>query len=183
MSARGQDTTFSIISDVFSRKGVRGALIGGFAVNFYKVSRQTADIDFIISPEDFEKISRLLEEEGFAKKQEQDAFVCFSGNKPYLMDADFMLADEETVNEIVNRGSEVVIAGRKFVIPCLDHLLALKLHSVKHNPGFRESRDLPDIIELIKINGVDPKSCGFKELCLKYGSIELYRKIIEGLKP
>ena len=118
MSARKQDATFSIISDVFSRKGVRGALIGSFAVNFYKVSRQTADIDFIISPEDFEKISRLLEEEeGFFKKQEQDTFVCFNGNKPHLMDAGFMLADEETADEIVNRGSEAVIAGRKFVNP------------------------------------------------------------------
>ncbi len=41
---------------------------------------------------------------------------------------------------------------------------------LKHNPKLREYKDMPDIIELIKVNKVDVKSAEFKELCLKYGS-------------
>ena len=38
---------FHLISDVTHKEGVPCVLIGGFAVNFHKVTRQTADVDFL----------------------------------------------------------------------------------------------------------------------------------------
>jgi hypothetical protein len=64
-------------------------------------------------------------------------------------------------------------------VPCLNHLIALKLHAIKYNPKIREYRDLPDIIELIRINKINTKDVEFKNLCLKYGREELYNKILE----
>jgi hypothetical protein len=37
----------------------------------------------------------------------------------------------------------------------------------------------PYIVALIRINKVDVKAAGFKEMCLKYGTEELYSKILK----
>lgn len=154
-------------------------MIGGFAVNYYKVSRQTADIDFLITKEDFEKLSPLLEKEGFRKDYEQEVFARLFGSSSYLMDADFMFVDKDTLDKIIKEGKEISIAGQKFMVPSLNHLIALKLHAVRYNPRIREYKDLPDIIQLVRINKLDVKDSEFKDLCLKYGTEELYNKIAE----
>jgi len=52
-------TVFHLVSDVFRKAGVDTVLIGGFAVNHYKVTRQTIDIDFLCTKEDFDKIKAV----------------------------------------------------------------------------------------------------------------------------
>ena len=174
-------TVFHFISDLFQKEGIDGILIGGFAVNYYKVSRQTVDVDFLITEEDFKKIVNLLKEAGYKQDFGQEkVFAHFRSNdKLSLMDVDFMLVSKETFAGMQKDAKEIEIAKRKFIIPSLDHLIALKLHSLKHNFKLRENRDLPDIINLIKANQVDFQSKKFKELCLKYGTEEIYKIIIE----
>ena len=172
-------TTFHLISDIFAKKKAIGILIGGFAVNYYKLTRQTADIDFLITQDDFERIAALLEQNGFKKDYAQEVFVRFKGEKPNFMDIDFMFVDKETLDKIIKEGNEANIAGVKFIIPSLAHLIALKLHSIKHNPKIREYKDLLDIIELIRINKVNVENAEFRSLCLKYGTEALYHRIVE----
>lgn len=175
----GYPNIFHLITDIFAKTNVTAVLIGGFAVNYYKVTRQTADIDFLIIKDDFERILSLLEEEGFKKDYAQEVFARLIGDKPYLMDLDFMFVDKETLDNIINEGKEINIAGQKFIVPSLNHLIALKLHAIKYNPKIREYKDLSDVIELIKINKLKVKNEEFKNLCLKYGTEELYHKILE----
>jgi len=47
-------------------------LIGGFAVNYYKVARYTADVDFLIAEEDFEKVSNEKTEIADYQKRSPD---------------------------------------------------------------------------------------------------------------
>jgi hypothetical protein len=68
------------------------------------------------------------------------------------------------------------------MVPSLSHLIALKLHSIKYNPKLRLTRDLPDIINLIRINELNHKNPDFKELCLKFGTEEIYNKILEAFE-
>ncbi|MBI3990830.1 MAG: nucleotidyltransferase [Candidatus Omnitrophica bacterium] len=170
---------FHLFSDISKKSGISCVLVGGFAVNYYKVTRQTADVDFLIAKEDFEKISGLLEKAGYKKDCIHEVFIKLKNEKPYLMDIDFMLADKETLVKIIKDGERVSIAGEEFIVPSLNNLIALKLHSIKYNPKLRLTKDLPDIINLIRINKVDYESREFRELCLKYGTEEIYKKIVE----
>lgn len=172
-------TAFHLVLDVFSKAGIPCVLIGGFAVNYYKVTRQTADIDFLIADDATEKISGLFKNEGYQLDYAQEAFARLKSNREYLMDLDFMFVDKETLDKIIKAGREVKIAGCKFVVPSLEHLIALKLHSVKCNPKLRENKDMPDIIGLIRVNKVEVKNDEFKNLCLKYGTAELYQQILD----
>lgn len=172
-------TVFHLVSYVCSSKNISLCLIGGFAVNYYKVTRQTIDVDFLITKSDFDKILSLLIDEGFKQDYTQEVFARLTTGKPYLMDLDFMFVDKETLDKIIQEGNQISIARKKFIVPSLLHLIALKLHAIKYNPKIREYKDLADILELIKVNKIDIKDNEFKNLCLKYGREELYHKILE----
>ncbi|MBN2143799.1 MAG: nucleotidyltransferase family protein [Candidatus Aureabacteria bacterium] len=166
---------FDFIGDEFRRAGIIHLLIGGYAVNYYKVTRQTADIDFLIATKDLSKIEMILKKFGYQKKSADTLFARFQSDK-YLMDLDFLFVDEETLEGLIKEGAQINIAGNKYILPSLTHLIALKLHAIKSNPE-REYRDLPDIINLVKKNHLDSSTAPFRELCLKYGTKQIYEKI------
>lgn len=171
-------SVFHLMGALSKNEHVSCVLIGGFAINFYKVTRQTADVDFLITRDDFGKIESLLEKQGFKKDYVEKVFTRFKSNQINLMDLDFMFVEKETLDKIVKEGKEITIAGQNFLVHSLLHLIALKLHSIKYNPRLRELKDLPDIISLVQENNVDVKGKEFKELCLKFGTEDLYKKIV-----
>lgn len=175
-------TVFHLISAICKKENVSICLIGGFAVNYYKVTRQTADVDFLITKEDYEKILGLLKKEGLKQDYAQEVFARLTTEKSYFMDLDFMFVDKETLSKIIKEGKIIEIAEQKVTIPCLNHLIALKLHAIKYNPKIREFKDFLDIAELIKVNKVDVKGDDFKNLCLTYGTEELYNKILDWIR-
>ena len=175
-------TIFHLISDVAKKSGLRCVLIGGFAVNFYKVARQTLDVDFLITREDFQKIEPLLIKAGYKQDFNHAAFARFrTTGETYLIDVDFMFVEKETLDKVIKDSKKTNIAGQEFIVPSLNSLIALKLHALKHNLKLRETKDLVDIIDLIRVNKLYYKSEEFKSLCLKYGTEDVYRKILERL--
>lgn len=173
---------FHLLSDVSKKTGVSWVLIGGFAVNYYKYTRQTVDVDVLITKQDFQKILDLLEAVGYKMDYSQEVFARLTTNQsPLLMDIDFMFVDEGTLTKIIKDSQKLSIAGYEFRVPSLEHLIALKLHAVKYNPKLRLAKDIPDIINLIRINKIDAKSEKFKELCLKYATEEIYQKILDSI--
>ena len=172
-------TVFHLISAILKERQVSCVLIGGFAVNYHKVTRQTADVDFLITENDFKNILPLLEKEKYKQEHRQKVFAKLTTESDYLVDLDFMFVDKDTLDKIIKEGKEIEIAKQKFIAPSLNHLIALKLHSIKNNPALRMNKDLPDIVELIKINKVNFKNEDFKNICIKYGTRELYNEILK----
>ena len=173
-------TIFHLISAISNKSGISCVLIGGFAVNQYKVTRQTVDVDFLITKESFDEISEQLQKAGFEIDVIEEVFARFKGDDHYMMDIDFMFVEKETLDKIIKDGNEIAISDQRFIVPSLNTLIALKLHAIKYNQKVREYKDLPDIINLIRANNIDYKAKEFRELCLKYGTEELYKKILVG---
>jgi hypothetical protein len=65
----------------------------------------------------------------------------------------------------------------KLRIPALEHLLALKLHALKHGHIGRYSKDLLDVEALVRVNSLDMNSEKMRHLFLKYGSLKIYEQI------
>lgn len=173
---------FQLLSDISKKRGISFVLIGGFAINYYKYTRQTVDVDFLIKKQDFQKILDLLEVTGYKVDYSQEVFArLISTESPLLMDIDFMFVDEETLVKIIKDSQKTSIAGCEFRVPSLEHLIALKLHAVKYNPRLRLAKDIPDIINLIRINKLDVKTEKFRKLCLKYATEEIYKKILDSI--
>lgn len=178
MSVKNDFTAlFHFLSDLFFEKKIQAIVIGGYAVNQHNVSRQTADIDFLIASGDFGKIYSSLEKIGYTILYQQDFFVqlAVAGSG---IDLDFMLVDQETLQKMYFRCIKTLVSGCNFSFPCLNDLLALKLHSVRHNP-LRVTKDLPDIVNLLRANNIMPEDEEFQKLCLKFGTPDLCRRIRE----
>jgi predicted nucleotidyltransferase len=172
-------TVFNLAYDVFTKAKAPFVLIGGFAINYYKVTRQTMDIDFMIREDDYELLLKLFKEAGYREDYRQKAFARLKGNEYYLMDIDLMFVNQDTISKILSESKDVEITGQKFKIPSLNHLIVLKLHALKNNYKLREMKDLPDIVNVIRAHKLDIESKDFKELFLKYGTEEIYNKILE----
>lgn len=172
-------TAVHLISGILKRNNIPAVLIGGFAVRKYCTERQTVDIDFMIKEEDYEKILVELNGEGYYEHEHNDTFAKVRTNSNYLIDMDFMFVDAETFDKIIKDGEKSELSGQIFIVPSLRNLIALKLHAIKNNMKVREFKDIPDIINMIRQNNMDINSDELKELCLKYGTKEIYDKILK----
>ncbi len=174
-------TIFDLIEEEFGKAGILYVLVGGFAVNFYKVTRHTADVDFMIDEEDYEKAALILKNAGYSEFHHESLFGRFGGSPHYSIVVDLLLVNRETLLGISKEGSNVKFLGRTVTIPSLHHLIALKLHALKNNLEKREEKDMPDILGLIRTNKMDVNTPEFKQLCLTYGTLSLYAKIIKAI--
>jgi len=125
------------------------------------------------------KIDPSLKDEGYKESYSQEVFSRLTTDTDYLLSLDFMFVDDQTLSKIIDRGTETEIAGQKFIVPSLNHLIALKLHAIKHNPEPRKEKDLWDIIELARANEIEVGGEDFRQTALKYGTPDLYREIKE----
>jgi len=169
---------FRVVSDVCQQTGVTILLVGGHALGAYGHQRFTQDVDFLIDECDLERLKSALREKGYWDAL-QSRVVSRLGN-PDEGDilVDLMPVDSETFRKMRSQAKEEIYDSRKFLVPKLEHLIALKLHALREQFDVRKVKDLPDIVELIKQNKIDPQSEEFRSLCLKFGSAKLHEEII-----
>lgn len=171
---------FQLISKEFAKVDIAFLLVGGFAVNHYKVGRGTRDVDFLMTEENYDQKARqILIEGGYQEFRRERVCARLKNNAPFFMTVDILFTDPDTMKEMLENSQAVTVHGEPFKVPSLEHLIAMKLHALKQSPGEREYKDLLDILELIRMNRIDVRSEGFHGLCLKYGTEDLYRKIRE----
>jgi hypothetical protein len=143
----------------------------------YKIQRTTFDIDFFLTADDYGKIESNILSLGYTIFNRTVSFAQLKSERPFARDFDFLLGDGKTVDELWKSGRDVIIAGATFKVPSPLHLIAMKLHSIQANP-YRELKDFPDIVEMLKVNGIDPRLPEIKILFQKYNARELYERLI-----
>ena len=177
-----EKTFFDLVSEVTQRLNIPAILIGGFAVNYHGLMRQTQDVDFLMVEEDYNKAKPLFGKEGCQEVIRNNLFARLENKKMLPSELDIVFVNEETFEGILEDAETTEISGKRFKVPSLDHLLALKLHAMKQNLRRRGFRDLTDVLDLAEKNQIDVKGERFQELCLKYAGKETYRIIQELLK-
>jgi hypothetical protein len=168
---------FTFLSSLFARHNVRAVLVGGYALIANKVQRMTFDIDFMVTASDCAKIEPDVLSAGYSVLNRTSSFVQFKSEKPGLRDLDFLIGDPQTVGTLIAEGAKVSIAGETFVVPKLQHLIAMKLHAMAGNKK-RRIKDLPDVVQLMAANGIDPRSKEIKALFQKYHALDLYKEVL-----
>jgi hypothetical protein len=126
---------FDLIGQAARSENVLCVLIGGFALHFHGVDRQTVDVDFLVSPDDFAKLEGHLTRGGYRLGEKSDIFARFIPSEKPKLTVDFLFANSETVERIKAEGKIVDIRGREFVVPSARHMIALKLHAIRQNPA------------------------------------------------
>ena len=176
--AATKGSIFQLLSFIFKKHEARCVLVGGYALIANKVQRMTFDIDFILTPEDYSKIEPDLFKAGYSVLSRQKAFVQLKNGKRGMRDLDFLIGDQETISGLIAQGKTISIAGEPFIVPSPMHLIAMKLHSMVNNKN-RESKDLPDVINLMISHSIDPAGSEIREMFRKYNAMHLMDKIIQ----
>jgi len=156
-------------------------LIGGYALQAHGVVRQTLDVDCLIAESSSKNLENILSKLGYRVKARTSNFIRFTHSSAFLEDVDVLLVDESTFDEMIKMSSNFVSGVVQWRVPCLSHLIALKLHAVKNNPD-RELRDLADIITVLKNNPGSLSKSEINNLCLKYGPEGIYSKLEKALQ-
>ncbi|MBI4399088.1 MAG: nucleotidyltransferase family protein [Candidatus Omnitrophica bacterium] len=175
------DTVFDFLSAEFKKAEVPFVLIAGFAVNYYKVARQTGDIDLMIAVQDFEKAAEILRKGQYKQTFKNETFAWFEDSPIYRIGIDTLFVAPETLQSMISEGTKAVIAGAEVIVPSLQHLIALKLHSIKSNTR-RELIDLIDVYYLVRAHGINVYADDFKQLCETYANKEIYQKIVNAVQ-
>ncbi|MBI3878315.1 MAG: nucleotidyltransferase family protein [Verrucomicrobia bacterium] len=161
--------------------GLAYLVIGGHAVNYYCEPRATLDVDFLVRRDDQSGWRALLQSEGFKLLHEQETFLQFS--PPYGVEwrLDLMLVNEPTFAKLAAGARCEDLLGVRTLIPRPEHLIALKLHSLKHGHQERFEKDFGDVLALTRNTGLDLKSESVRELFDQFGTRELYERVLQRL--
>ncbi len=147
--------------------GMRFLLAGGLSLVAHHVLRATGDIDFACDKCARDLAVRLMTGLDYAILNEQPE-LCTRFHKSGRRIVDFIYLGEDTFAQLEAASVDAEVSRVRIRVPCLDHLLAMKLFSVSQSPT--RGKDLGDILALIANNGVDVRSKEFEALCLKHAS-------------
>ena len=154
-------------------------VIGGHAVNAHGFTRFTKDLDLLVRRPDVEKWVATLKIDGYAVDHDSGNFLQLSASAKNAPPVDIMLVNEPTFLQMKAASKEIQIQDLSFLVPSLDHLLALKMHALKHGPSHRGYKDLVDVLSLVDANHIDVRGDKFRSLCDKYGDAKIYERILD----
>jgi len=151
---------------------LRFLIIGGYAVAAHGHTRATFDVDFLVRRNDHDTWFQRITTAGLKLFGETNVFAQFSQERGGD-GLDLMFVDEPTFEQMWQASEERDFAGSRARIPCLDHLLALKLHALKQARPHRTSKDAEDVEILIRRNALDLSEPRYEQLKLSSGSCEI----------
>lgn len=164
-------------ADALRQAGVDVLLVGGFAVNHYGFTRSTADIDFMMALDRCAAARRTMLAAGFEAVDEHDtvAFYRMPGNPIRI---DFLKVDSDTMQKLIERAVGIDFHGHAVKVPALEDLIAMKLFALKHSWNRRVHKDLPDVVQLARLNKLDVTTV-LKPLALRFADLAILDKIAE----
>lgn len=166
-----------VITQKASKLGLKFLVIGGHAVGAHGYVRHTGDLDLLVQGAKRAQWKELLISCQYIMVHEHPVFMQFKYKEIAGFPVDLMFVEDSTFEGLWKESVEVKIAGISGRVPSVNHLIALKLHALKEGRIHRRDKDKGDIIGLVKAAGIKVSSQEFRQLCEKYGSIELYESI------
>lgn len=173
---------FEQLAEISRELNAQFLIIGGHAVNAYGYSRETKDLDILIRRALAQHWTGAMVARGYTIFNEAPNFVQLSPPSQALWPVDFMLVHDETFDKMFPVSKPIDYLPTKPRIPSVEHLLALKLHSLKHAHLGRFLRDYHDILGIIQCQKLDPRSEKIIDLFKKHANMDLYGKILRAVE-
>lgn len=141
-------------------------LVGGLSLSAHHYERTTQDVDFYCPKGLFARFDAVMKNLGYEHLQAPtDLYVRYSQSGRAIVD--FIFADAPTFAQMETSAKDASVLGVRVRVPCLEHLLAMKLFALEQG---KRLKDLADIAELVRANGLSVNSPEFERWCLKYAS-------------
>ncbi len=142
------------ILEAFERERLHYALIGGFALGVWGVTRATVDIDFLTLRDEMPKVDGVMSDLGYACRHRSENVSQYVSSESLFGEVDFLHAFRKpAMRMLADAVAKPVFQGEfsvRVLIP--EDLVGLKVQAMANNP-LRKTRDLADIEELLNLHG------------------------------
>lgn len=169
--------TFQLVEQAARQRDLECVVIGGIAVIEHGYGRLTTDFDLMTRWEEKQKWHEMMLSLGYQLIHDKGHFAQYEPVQPGNWPIDLMFVNEQTFSGIRAAARQATLQGAHLNVASLNHLLALKLHALKHSHLKRFLKDFDDVIHLVQVNRIDLRSAAMQALFLKYGNADLYGKI------
>lgn len=154
-------------------------VIGGHAVAAHGYVRTTEDVDILACKDQCRVWIDILVKHHYSLHHDGGNFLQFNPPHGEVFPLDIMLVNQSTFKTMLDQSMVKQVMNRQLRFVSLHHLLALKLFALKQEKLHRSLKDMDDVLTLIERNRVDVRESSFRELAQKYGSSDLYDKILQ----
>jgi len=169
---------FTLLAEAQAQDKVRILIVGGFAVNAHGFTRFTADLDCLIVTEKLGTLEQIFLRGGFKRYPGSNVAAVFENPAARPSVVDVILVSADTFEKMWPQRVSVRFDGLDFFVPAIEHIFAMKFHSVKGNPK-RWGKDLRDLQELVRAH---PEICTREkvmELCRRFGPQDRQAEALE----
>ena len=168
----------SEVSQLARDRQLQFLVIGGLAVIHHGYSRETADLDLLVRKSNRSEWLSGLATLGYSLVTDGETFLQLESASQTAWPIDLMLVSDETFAKMHGQALQADFLGTKGLVPCAEHLIALKLHALKHGRIHRFLKDFQDVEGIVRKNRLDLNSEKCREIFLKYGTMDLYEKFV-----
>lgn len=136
---------FLLLNHFLQKEKFRYCLIGGIAAGYWGEPRFTQDMDFAIVSRtgSLESLTKILKSAGFRVQNKGDSQIQVKGQQDLDFQADFILAELDYQDWVVQRAVSVAIFDVEVPIASPEDLIILKLIANRR-------RDLLDVENILK---------------------------------
>ncbi|MBI5418205.1 nucleotidyltransferase [Candidatus Poribacteria bacterium] len=138
---------------LFEEQDIHYALIGGFALGAWGVTRASVDIDFLVYKNDMGKVHKIMTDLGYECHYKTENVSQYVSPINIFGEVDFLHAFRNASLNMIKKAEEKKIFEDTITIKVLqiEDLIGLKIQAIA-NDASRKNIDLPDIENLISIN-------------------------------
>ena len=133
----------------FNTQDINYAMIGGFALGFWGVTRATIDMDFLLLLNDSTRAEKILIEHGYRCNHKNENVAQYVSDSAPYGSIEMLFAFQEISRNMLARSVVVDIMENvtvKSLVP--EDIIGLKLQALVNDPT-REAKDLSDIEALL----------------------------------
>jgi hypothetical protein len=160
-------------------RGLSYVLVGGHAIIARGYARTTRDVDLAISENEREAWREVFHLLGYTLFHEQPGFLQLTAPDLGQWPVDLMVVDGSTYSRLQAEAESLRLGGESAPVASVTHLILMKLHAMKTGPVERRAKDLADLIELLRLRKLDPRSAEFRAMCEKYADREIHERTID----
>ncbi|MGC8729659.1 MAG: nucleotidyl transferase AbiEii/AbiGii toxin family protein [Elusimicrobiales bacterium] len=134
----------------FKEKNIDYALIGGFALGVFGITRTTIDMDFLVDGEKVDELKKILNLK-YKITNENENVLQFSSKEKSYCSIDFLVAKREISKNILKKAVEISVFedDLKIKVARKEDIIGLKVQAIKNNPKryIKEIYDIEVVME------------------------------------
>jgi predicted nucleotidyltransferase len=162
----------------FTERGVRYALIGGFAMGALGIARATMDLDFLVRRDDLATLDSIMDRRLYRLAYRSENVSQYVSDLALLGQVDFLHAFRLVSTSMLGRAREIDAFGGSLRVRTLppEDIIGLKVQALANDP-LRELQEIVDIRLLAERFGPEMEWGRIREYFALFDRMEMYDEL------